>query len=100
MRCVWPLAMMATLGMAGIANAQFTPTFAASNSAKISPVIPITGPTMNFNQMVPKVNPSSAFITHQPNPRNFNFAKLMPSFSFPSMLPRPSFSQLLPRFGR
>jgi len=49
---------------------------------------------------VPKVNPSSAFITHQPNPRNFNFAKLMPSFSFPSMLPRPSFSQLLPRFGR
>ena len=36
---------------------------------------------MNLTQMMPKVNPSSAFARPQ-NPRTFNFAKLMPNFSW------------------
>ena len=97
MRKLWLLAGLALLGMAGLASAQITPiSLGVNNPANLnSMTMPTTGQTINLNQMMPKLNPSSAFIKPQ-NPRTFNFNKLIPNFSWmkTGLLPRSATTQL------
>ena len=92
MRHIWlPAVVLAAvvLGLAILrpADAQVSLTsLGASNTGKFNPVMPATAPTTtSLAQMMPKINPSTAMMLKQPNPRNFDFRKMLPNFSFLKM---------------